>query len=332
MGEEDFIHSSKSIGYSRLAVTIIIFCCVFDLIKGNFMNFVVTRKLIGGSSSLAGSEWYYEYSTLHKYFDDDSIKKYITWVSKQSAAITSNWNDELNSEWLVRMFLSARMVLGASVMASSSEYAIEKNLRITVPYLNYYTLLYSLKCLIFTLPSVQWKNGGVITQNHSATINYACDALARIDKTFSNTTKSNILKSKALRESISYRAPSSGDKCSKDERCPFDTCRVILELAQLNSEIFEKSLVKRASGKKFEIVDGYIERAFETEIEGHMFFDEEDYYRIGYFVRKYPYPANIQHMMSEGHVEDFFGSWVDKEDREDVFNPDENWQILFDVP
>ena len=49
-------------------------------------------------------------------------------------------------------------------------------------------------------------------------------------------------------------------------------------------------------------------------------------------VRKHPMPTNILHMMSEGHVEDFFGSWLDQEDSEDGFNPDENWRILFDVP
>jgi len=295
------------------------------------MNFVVTRKTLGGNSTLAGCECYYDYSHLPKFFNDDAIKKYIEWVSKQSAKVTSKWDDELNTEWLVRMFLSARMILGASVMASSRDYAIEKNLRIVVPYLNYYTLLYSLKCLVFALPNVLWKDGGTITQNHSATINCACDAMSRLDKEFSSTAKINILKAKALRELISYRAPSSGDKFS-DEWCPFSTCRVALELAQLTSEVFEKSLVKRAQGIKFEVVDEHIQCAFETEIEGHMFFDDEDWYRIGYFVRKYPYPANIQHMMSEGHVEDFFGSWLDKDDREDVFNPDENWRILFDVP
>lgn len=296
------------------------------------MNFVVTRKMLGGRSTLAGCEWYYDYTHLPKLFNEVSINKYISWVYNLSAEITSKWDDDLNSEWLVRMFLSARMILGASVMASSRDYAIENNIRIVIPYLDYYVLFYSLKSLIYALPNVLWKDGGVITQNHSATINYACDAMARLDQEFARTTKANILKAKALRELISYRAPSSGDKFLNDDWCPFSTCRVVLELAQLTSEIFEKSLVKRAQGKKFEVTDGYIDRVFETEIEGHMFFDDEDYYRIGYFVRKYPYPANIQHMMSEGHVEDFFGSWVDKDDREDVFNPDENWQILFDVP
>ncbi len=48
--------------------------------------------------------------------------------------------------------------------------------------------------------------------------------------------------------------------------------------------------------------------------------------------RKYPLPTNIQHIMSEGHVEDFFGSWcAEEETDDDIFDPDENWYIIFDV-
>jgi hypothetical protein len=36
--------------------------------------------------------------------------------------------------------------------------------------------------------------------------------------------------------------------------------------------------------------------------------------------------------MSEGHVEDFFGSWCAEEDTDaDIFDPDDNWYIIFDV-
>jgi hypothetical protein len=42
------------------------------------------------------------------------------------------------------------------------------------------------------------------------------------------------------------------------------------------------------------------------------------------------------HILSEGHVEDFLGSWLPKNDEDidnmDVFNPDNNWRVIFDVP
>ena len=40
--------------------------------------------------------------------------------------------------------------------------------------------------------------------------------------------------------------------------------------------------------------------------------------------------------MTEGMVEDFFGSWCSDDDEdenyEDVYNPDQNWRIIFPVP
>ena len=62
------------------------------------------------------------------------------------------------------------------------------------------------------------------------------------------------------------------------------------------------------------------------------FFDREDWHRIGYLARKHPAPLNILHMMSDGHVEDFFGSWCGEDDDPAAFNPDNDWRILFDVP
>lgn len=275
------------------------------------MSFVTTRKLLGGEGSLAGESWLYDFSYLGDIFTDIALKKYISWISRRAAKVSSAWNDEANSEWLVRMFLAARMTLGASVMASSRDYAEEKNLRIVIPYLDYYTLLYSMKSLVLTLPGISWNQGEIISQTHSKTINVVCDALAKLDTKIAAETKDKILKSKAIRELISYRAPSSGDNLTNLEGPPFQTCRVLLEVAQLTSEILERSIVKKNSGKRFEIIDEYIEQAFQNTIEGVNFFDDEDYYRIGYFCRKYPFPVNIYHMMSEGHVEDFFGSWMD---------------------
>ena len=38
--------------------------------------------------------------------------------------------------------------------------------------------------------------------------------------------------------------------------------------------------------------------------------------------------------MTEGMIEDFFGAWYPKDDSnlDEVYNPDENWNILFSVP
>ena len=40
-------------------------------------------------------------------------------------------------------------------------------------------------------------------------------------------------------------------------------------------------------------------------------------------------------MMSAAHVDDFFSAWLADEDNEgsgELFDPDENWGIIFDIP
>jgi hypothetical protein len=142
---------------------------------------------------------------------------------------------------------------------------------------------------------------------------------------------------KAYRELISYRAPSTGDSFPKAE---FDLdlralCQLLSEMAQAQSELLEVSILKNAKGT-YTFLDEYIRQACHTDIDGHSFWDTEDQYRLDYLRRKHPWPTNIMHIMSEGHVEDFFGAWLPKDNNEDenkdIFNPDENWRVIFDVP
>ena len=36
--------------------------------------------------------------------------------------------------------------------------------------------------------------------------------------------------------------------------------------------------------------------------------------------------------MTEGHVEDFFGAWSPEDELEGLFDPDIDWQKIFNVP
>jgi hypothetical protein len=158
--------------------------------------------------------------------------------------------------------------------------------------------------------------------------------LAKLDHELAGMVKQQVLHIKAYRELISYRAPSSGDSFSKIDigLSTVDLCQMLVEVAQLQSEVLEASVIKHAEGS-FSFKEDYINQICITKIDGNSFMDGEDAYRLGYLKRKYPLPTNIQHMMAEGHIEDFFGSWCPKEEtEEDVFDPDENWRIIFDVP
>ena len=103
------------------------------------------------------------------------------------------------------------------------------------------------------------------------------------------------------------------------------------ELAQMHSELLERSIHKNVKDI-FNFNEEYIVQVCHSEIDGFSFWDHEDEYRLNYLRRKYPIPTNIQHIMSEGYVEDFFSSWYAKKETDDIFDPDDNWQIIFDVP
>jgi hypothetical protein len=143
-----------------------------------------------------------------------------------------------------------------------------------------------------------------------------------------------LLKVKAYRELISYRSPSSGDE-NIDSIAEVESIAILLcEVAQFNSELLESSILNNADQKTFVFAEKYLSDLSRCEIEGELFFDREDAYRSGYLKRKYPVAPNILHTMTEGHVEDFFGAWLSKEESEkdEVFDPDKNWQLIFDIP
>ena len=101
----------------------------------------------------------------------------------------------------------------------------------------------------------------------------------------------------------------------------------------MNSELLEISLSKHVPDEyKPTLLRQMLLSVYTSSTNEIEYFDEQDYNRIEYLCRKHPFPASILHIMSEGHVEDFFGSWCDSESREGVYDPDVNWQVLFAVP
>ena len=303
------------------------------------MSHIHVRKIIGNRYQFAGREWWYTFSPFFDKFDQKLVNKYISNKQCVVAKLAKSWDRNLNSEWTVRVFFSAKMILAASLMLANLEYSRENNLQVCIPYLQYYSLLYSLKSLVFVLPNQNWNNGGIIRQSHMGTINVACDEISKIspiwNKSIGKKTeiKMQILRMKAFREMISYRAPSDGTQHGDYNSDVLSLCKVPVELAQMVSEIFENSLHKHLrKDSTTELNREFLSQVYETEIDEFKFYDREDCYRIDYLFRKYPMPTNILHIMSEGHVEDFFGSWCEDEPKESSFNPDRNWRILFDVP
>lgn len=297
------------------------------------MSHIHIRKLIESRTNYAGRSWSYEFRCIPATCDEGAVTKTCERLLQGVAPVTKDWDNEKNAEWISRIYFAAKMILSSSVMAQSLEFASAKNLRSVISYLDYYTVLNTLRAIILTNPHTAWENGALLATTHTKTINVAMAIVSQFDKSTAEKASRHITHLKAFRELISYRAPSSGDAFQKPDIDVIGFSRLCAEIAQMQSELIEVSILKNAKGT-FTLSDEAIQRICHVEIDGISFFDREDSYRMGYLQRKYPLPTNILHIMSEGHVEDFFGSWCSKSENEDesLFNPDENWSILFDVP
>jgi hypothetical protein len=282
--------------------------------------------------TFAGRDWYYDFRELDTAFTEASCAKVAARLLERYSKLTKSWSTELNSEWTCRLFMAAKLVMSSTLHVNAAYFAEDKNLRVVVPYLRYYSALSLLRAVCYTLPEHDWRDGNLIQISHVTAIEGTLEHLRRFDKTVADSAEKEIRELKAERELISYRAPSSGDDRVSEKNRYLSLCILLAEVAQFNSELFESSLLKHANPSHFRLLSEYAERISSFEIDGHYFGDIEDAYRLDYLARKQPYPVNIQHFMKEGHVEDFFGAWVAKEEGDEFFDPDEMQHIIFDIP
>jgi hypothetical protein len=294
------------------------------------MNSIVTTKLLSGKHQFAGRSWFYKFREIPNLCEPTKFNASFAKIDGRYLKITKQWSAERNSEWICRTYLSAKMIMSATLQLLALEHAKGQNLRIVAPYLEYYAILSLLRAIVYTLPEVEWKNGELAAISHRKAINLAFSHVALFNGKEAEKLKELTHDLKANRELISYRSPSSGDKDLVEYGTIIPVAELLAELAQINSELLEISIHKNADERSFVFLDDYADKLTSITIEDRLFFDNEDYYRLGYLMRKYPLPPNILHTMTEGHVEDFFGAWVSEEDG--GFDPDTNWQLIFDIP
>ena len=115
----------------------------------------------------------FNYKYMYDLFSKPQLETYRNWIySKHHKNINNSMTINLNSEWITRNYLSSKMILSATVMLTSLEYAIKKNLKMTVPYLYYYALITCCRALIYANPHNEWKeNSDFLTMSHSKIIN-----------------------------------------------------------------------------------------------------------------------------------------------------------------
>jgi hypothetical protein len=294
------------------------------------MSSIGVSKMINDQVKYAGRDWWYDFRELPMAFDEEDVKGFWKGVAAKHGRAAAGWTSEQTSIWIVRNYFSMRLMLWASVLAQSHEFADQVNLGPLLPYCRYYAVLSCMRAMVISSPDQPWHIDNLFGMTHSKTLNIAIDILGRIDQGFAIKVLGNVKAWRDSRELFSYRGPSAGNVVpTMAEPDWLEVCRVCGEVAQMQSELLERALEKRSTPPSM-ILAEHQEIAVAFQIGDQKYRDAEDRYRIGYLNRKWRFPVNIIQMATEGHVEDYFGAWY-REDSEDegVFNPDDDWSVLF---
>ncbi|WP_284074155.1 hypothetical protein [Acinetobacter nosocomialis] len=272
----------------------------------------------------------YSYRELLELCDEKKLHNISARISELYANhLTKNWTTDINSEWVCRNYLAAKMILNATVILNALNFSEENGMRLATPYFEYYATLSLARAVVYTLPTEHWNNGELITISHAHAITTAFKWLERFDQSTAIELQNETLKLKAQRELISYRAPSTGDQnLSKDHNLE-RLLTILAEVAQFNSELLKKSIIKHADPATFVVKEEDIHNLAWVSIDGHQFPDNYDYHRLDYLRRKMPRPTSLNYTMTEGMTEDFIGAW-DGEDGTSFSSDD--WRIIFDIP
>lgn len=221
-------------------------------------------------------------------------------------------------------------------MATSAEYSRDRNLRVVVPYLIYYTLFSSCRSFLLTCPDVAWTGAATARFSHSGAITLAKDLLKRLDATAATEAGIRLQSAKDQRELFSYAFPMSGTKVTSTQLISLEDAVAwagfFSELAHLNSACLEGAVAKHQAGRAFGLIDdGAWELMKHGLHNGEEHFDEGDWAWLGKLFRGHTAPVALTALVSEGMTEDFFGTWVDSDDVEDAYDPDRDWRILLDI-
>lgn len=278
----------------------------------------------------------YNYQLLDFYFEKTKISRFRQKMLRHYSKITKKWDDNMNAEWIARMYLAGKMIYSATLLLNTSDYCNTKNVVLTDPYLFYYALFCCCRALNFTDPTIDWRDGAIINDKHLKVINNTASFVSRIDTNEAGELKDFIIDAKDFRELFSYKFPSDGYQCSPHHShiniwSVKKICTLLCEIAQKSSEIFQSSFEKHCGEKKFGINENILESCITYTGHNYEFDDDEDSMRMGYIDRKVNRPFNIQLTMSEGLTDQFFGAWHNKCGNDD-FNPDHRSINIFDLP
>ncbi|MNM85343.1 hypothetical protein D3C81_974550 [compost metagenome] len=278
----------------------------------------------------------FEFNVIPNIISEQELIRYCDRMREQFAKLTKNWTNDLNHEWVLRSYLAIKLILSSTVMVNSMRYAIERNLRLVEPYLIYYSIFNTCRALVLMLPSQRWNEGKLLRMTHESAINITCDSIRVISQELGEQLKPVLEKAKGFRELFSYHFPANGirslpKKYRISPEHAIEICSLNCELAQFISEVLQQSLKKNAPGE-YELNMDKLKTGYFYSTSELNFIDREDWYRLDYITRKVKKPYCLAWMVTDGMLEDFFGSWYPEDEsdyEEGFFNPDKDLSIIF---
>ena len=128
-----------------------------------------------------GSDFCYEYEELINVADEAHIRHYCGAMRRLFAPVAKAFTAEDNSRWALRYYLAIKYAMAASLMGGSARYAKAHNLRLAVPYFNYYTVLNACRAFLLTSPLTRWDGRRTVEMTHETIVNRTADELRALD-------------------------------------------------------------------------------------------------------------------------------------------------------
>lgn len=284
-----------------------------------------------GASRLSKAESGYDYLILDASAYSSLMPSYAEVTHTMFRGIAARWDKDLQSEWILRSYVTIKMMALATLMLSSAEDAEQRNLKITLPYLRYYGLFSCARAFIVMTPDLEWTREQRLP--HSKVEKLLPQALKRLDNKRASSWGGLLASLRRQREIFSYHLPGLGLGLLGEENIAhgeiLELAQLLCELCQFNSECLQHALEKRESPSSDSIDFADLEAGVRYGEEG-AFWDHDDHYRLAKHVQKFGNPIALNMMATYGLVEDMFGSWTsDEDDNEGAYNPDDHWQYLF---
>lgn len=190
------------------------------------------------------SNWYVEDEEIQK-FQDATYREFVKLCKNEDGII--EMNSLLNSEWMLRTYCASKMIMAATLLLNSAEYSIEKNLLITVPYLQYYAMFCAARAFLYVCPYRNTSDiPNLMVTSHEKVLKTTYNEIKNhLNKKLAEKIEKMLFTLKGQRELFSYKFPATGLQELVDYEDVVTYCAILAELTELESEQIEKVYKKR---------------------------------------------------------------------------------------